>query len=443
VRAPHIEKIRRYAAALKFLIREHAGQEGAIGDYAHDLDLVQSPLQSIGGLAARLAPGNDLAQHGIVEGRDLIACIDADVEPQAGSGIGPVQVRDPADARQISMVRILGVQARLHGSAVPDDVALRLGQTRTLGYAQLPFHEVDTRNELRNGVLHLQPGVHFHEIKLLGFVHQKLHGARAYVSDCARSLDRGACHRRAHLVAQTRRRRLFDDLLMAALHRAIAVEQAHDVAMSVGEHLNFHVACQREVALQQKFIVAERGACQPLRRFHRRRNLGGGVHHPHSLAAAARTGLDDERKADATRLLHQPLRRLIIAVVPGSHRHPHGRHGGLRRALRAHGADGGRRRPDEDQSLIGAGLGKIGVLRQKSITRVNGIGPDSGGNTQNFRDIKIAFGRWRRPEVVRLVGEAHVARLGVGLGVHRNARDTETLRRARNAADNFAAVGNQ
>ena len=121
-----LEKIGRYPAAPEFLVREHAGEERAIGGHAHDLDVIQRPMQPICRFAARLAPRDDLAQHGIVERRDFVAGIDADIEPQAGSGIGPAQVRDSPDARQISVARIFGVQTRLHGGAMLGNFVLLL-----------------------------------------------------------------------------------------------------------------------------------------------------------------------------------------------------------------------------------------------------------------------------------------------------------------------------
>src|SRR5258708_36426350 len=102
---------------------------------------------------------------------------------------------------------------------------------------------------------------------------------------------------------------------MAALHRAIAIEQAHDVTMGVGEYLDLHVARLRKITLQKQTIVAEGGTRQTLGRFDRRRDLGGGIHHLHSLAAAAGAGLDDERKADALCLRNERLRRLIRTMV--------------------------------------------------------------------------------------------------------------------------------
>ena len=114
---------------------------------------------------------------------------------------------------------------------------------------------------------------------------------------------------------------------MAALHRAISIEQAHDATVGVGEYLYFHMARQRKITLQQQTVVAECGARQTLRRFNRRRDLGGRVHDLHALAAAARAGLDDERKADALRLRREPLRRLVHTMVAGGHGHAHGHHG--------------------------------------------------------------------------------------------------------------------
>jgi hypothetical protein len=51
---------------------------------------------------------------------------------------------------------------------------------------------------------------------------------------------------------------------------------------------------------------------------------------------------------------------------------------------------------------------------------MHGVGADAPRERDDLRDIKIALGRGRRPQVVRLIGNPHMARAGVGLGVHRN-----------------------
>ena len=54
------------------------------------------------------------------------------------------------------------------------------------------------------------------------------------------------------------RRAFLDDLLMAALHRALALEQVHDVAVVVGEDLDLDVARALDQALDVQRAVAER-----------------------------------------------------------------------------------------------------------------------------------------------------------------------------------------
>jgi hypothetical protein len=92
---------------------------------------------------------------------------------------------------------------------------------------------------------------------------------------------------------------------------------------------------------------------------------------------------------------------------------------------------------------IDAGLGESGVLRKEPVARMHGIGADANGHAQDLRDIKITFRRRRSPQVVRLIGVAHMARPGVGIGVHRDAGEPQPPRRPRDAADDFAAVGDQ
>ena len=42
-------------------------------------------------------------------------------------------------------------------------------------YSDLPLHQVSAGDHLGDGVLHLQSGVHLHEVELLVWVHNKLH----------------------------------------------------------------------------------------------------------------------------------------------------------------------------------------------------------------------------------------------------------------------------
>ena len=56
---------------------------------------------------------------------------------------------------------------------------------------------------------------------------------------------------------------LLDDLLVAALERALALAEMDRVAMGVGDHLDLEVAGPREEALDEHAVVAEAGLGLP------------------------------------------------------------------------------------------------------------------------------------------------------------------------------------
>ena len=75
---------------------------------------------------------------------------------------------------------------------------------------------------------------------------------------------------------ERRRGRFFQDLLVAALQRAVALAQMDGVALAVAEHLEFDVARLGEILLQIDAVVAEGGLGLGARRpmAHRRGRLG-------------------------------------------------------------------------------------------------------------------------------------------------------------------------
>ena len=95
--------------------------------------------------------------------------------------------------------------------------------------------------------------------------------------------------------------RLFDDLLVAPLHRAVALAQADDVAVVVADHLELDVPRPLEEFLHVDLVVAERRRRFRARHRDRAQQRAFGVHHAHAAAAAAARGLDDHRIADLAR----------------------------------------------------------------------------------------------------------------------------------------------
>ena len=88
------------------------------------------------------------------------------------------------------------------------------------------------------------------------------------------------------------------NLLVAALHGAIALAQVHDVAVVVGEHLELDVPRPLEELLHVDVRVAEGGERLGLGDADGVQQRGVGVHDAHAAAAAAAGGLDDHGIAD-------------------------------------------------------------------------------------------------------------------------------------------------
>ena len=96
--------------------------------------------------------------------------------------------------------RVLSVDAALQGVALQRH--LPHVQCKTGGNAQLLAHQVHASHKLRDTMLHLDAGVHLHEVEVLHVrIQQKLHGAGALVAHGPGRPDR----RLANAGAQLRR----------------------------------------------------------------------------------------------------------------------------------------------------------------------------------------------------------------------------------------------
>jgi hypothetical protein len=136
---------------------------------------------------------------------------------------------------------------------------------------ELKLDEVEPGDGLRDRVLDLEPRVHLHEEEAvrpqpLAGVRDELDRARPDIADRARRLDGRPAHDLPHLGGESGGRRLLDHLLVAALQRAIALEQVDDVAVPVREDLHLDVPGREHVLLDEHARVAERRLGFALRR---------------------------------------------------------------------------------------------------------------------------------------------------------------------------------
>ena len=149
-------------------------------------------------------------------------------------------------------------------------VALRERQLLAGGDADLHLHDVDAGHHLGHRVLDLHARVHLDEVELAVLV-EELEGAGAAVADLLAGGGAALADLLDHAARDAGRRRFLDDLLVAALHRAVALAEPDRVLVRVGQHLDLDVARVLEELLHVDGRVAERRAGFGARHLHRAR----------------------------------------------------------------------------------------------------------------------------------------------------------------------------
>ncbi len=300
-------------------------EEARIGAHALDIDLLERLAQRRESAGAFRRPGDDLGEHRVVVDGDLITGVVATVHPDPRSGRRQAKAREPAGRRQEASLRVLRVEPRLDRVTPAPDLFLSKRQRFTRRHAELPLDQVQPRDHLGHRVLDLQARVHLEKVEAATVV-QELDRARPLVFDRACGGDRCSAHGGARPFVDPRRRRFLDHLLVAALQRAIALEDVHGVTVPVGEYLDLDVPTGLDEALEQHALVAEGLRGLAPRAGERLGELPGRPHDAHPLAAAAGGGLDQEREAEAPRFLLQVRGSLLGAVIARQHRHARRRH---------------------------------------------------------------------------------------------------------------------
>ena len=418
--------------------------EHDVGRDAADHERVQRLRHPRDRLAAARRVHDELRDHRVVVHRDLAALVHAGVDAHAARHLLRRPVAHQAShRRQEPPQRILGVDAALDRPSVALDVGLRERQLLAGRDPDHPLDEVEPGDHLGDRMLDLQPRVHLEEVEAAVLADDELHGARRLVGDRARERHRLLAHRAARVVVEERRRRLLDHLLVAALDRALALPQVHEVAVRVAQHLDLDVARLLDVLLDEDAVVAEARLRLGAAGGEAFARLAVVVRDAQALAAAAGGRLDHHRIADVARDAHGLVGVLDDVGVAGDRRDLRLLRELLRRDLVAHRRDRRVLRADEhDARRLELARERL-VLRQEPVARMHGLraGRLARGDDLVHREVRLA--RRRRADADRLVGQLDVPGVAVRLGVHGDGRDAHAARGPDDAAGDLAAVGNQ
>ena len=181
--------------------------------------------QAVDAFGAAGAVRHHLSQHRVVVGRDHHPGGQRGVHAHARRCLPGQHL---AQLRQEVARRVLGAQAQLHRVPLPAHLVLSQRQRFALRNAQLPLDQIESGDQFGDTVLDLQAGIHLHEPEAPVRLEQELQRAGPAIADRTGGRDRNRAHRFAQCRIDRRRGRFFDQLLVAALHRTVALTQVDD-----------------------------------------------------------------------------------------------------------------------------------------------------------------------------------------------------------------------
>ena len=206
--------------------------------------------------------GHELGDHRIVVQRNLAAFVDAGVVAHRDAA-GALLRRRPvshqaADRRQEVARRVLGIDPRLDRPARELHVGLLELELLARRHPDHLFDQIDAGDQFGDGMLDLQPRVHFEEVEAPVLAGDELDGPGRVVADRLGERDRLLAHFLARRDVEQRAGRFLHDLLIAALDRAFALAEMDDVAVLVAQHLDLDMTRIDDEFLDEDPVVAER-----------------------------------------------------------------------------------------------------------------------------------------------------------------------------------------
>ena len=158
--------------------------------------------------------------------------------------------------------------------------------------------QIDTRHHFSNRMLHLNPGIDLHEVKVSFLIQKKLHRPDIAI---VRSLD--GFHRHSpdlstKLVVDDRGWGFLDQLLMPPLDGAVTFPEMNHPALLISQDLHFDMARLQKIAFKIHPVVSKRRFGLGLSGLKGSSQVFGSIHDAHPTTSPTSRGFDDNRKAD-------------------------------------------------------------------------------------------------------------------------------------------------
>ncbi len=373
--------------------------KGDVGRHAPDAEFTQGAVHPGNRRIGGLRMGGDLDQKTVVIARDHAAGIGrAAVKADAHAG-GLAEGGDAAVIGDEIVLRVLGRDPGLQGVTVEADILLRgfasrLGQGLALSDADLRLHDVDIGDLFGDRMFDLHTRVHFDEVELTAVhIHQEFDRAGTFIIDVLADLVTQLANFFALFGAQVGGRGAFHDLLVAALDRAVALEEVVHVAMFVAQDLHLDMAGAQDHFLQVAFAIAKGRFGLATAFEHLFFQLFGLEDRAHAAATTAPACLEHERIADLFGLAADFIHVVAQNLGRGDDRHTGLDRDAPRAGLVAEGAHGLGLGADEGDAVGDAGIDEIGVFAEQAIAGMDRIGTAFLRHANDLVDAEIGGDR--------------------------------------------------
>ena len=241
---------------------------------------------------------------------------------------------------------------------------------------------------------------------------------------------------------EARRGTLFDQLLVATLHRALALAERKYMALLIGHNLHLNVVRRRDELLHVALAVAKNGLALGTRLDERLCRIFHALDLANAATATTCTRLNKHGAANALGL----GRCLLGTFEQIAARHDgHARRGSRSTCgvLVAHAVDHLGRRTDKSQAILVAVAYKARLLGKEAVPRMDRLCARLYGTGEHGIVVEVALGKTRAADAIRLVGKLHVQRVRIGRGINGDGLDAHIAARADNTDRDFAAVGDE
>ena len=444
-----VDECRSRLAAAEIPMLNHVLKERNVGLHAANSELRESAMHAVHRNLVVLTRGDDLHEHGVVEGRDDRAGIaHRTVQPDAEATGGAVGEQLAVVGREL-VLGVFGGDAALDRVAVAGNLILRRHadfagvQRVALGDQDLRPNEVESGEHLGHGVLHLDPRIHLDKEPLVLIqVVEEFDGAGVVVADVAGDPGGGVAQFANDVLGQTKARGDFDDLLMSALNGAVPFVEVNDVAVLIPENLHLDVFGAGNVLLEKHGRIAEGATGFALGLVEQLGQFRFLLHHPHAASTTAEGRFDDEGKADGLGRLESGGAICQGFLGSGQRGHAHSFGNGAGGGFVAHHFQDFRARSDEGDSGAGAGAGELGILAQEAVARMNGIDAFGLGDGDDAFDVEIGCHRaLALSHLIGLIGLEPVDAEAVFLGVDGDRAQAEFGASAKDADGDLGPIG--